>query len=504
MKSYLGVDIGTTGVKAAIFDIDGRLQGQSFVPTKLSYPAPGQVEQKPEEILSETMAAVEGAVQSCPGAEIAAMSFDGQMAGLMGIDEEWNATTHYDSWLDTRCEKQIHRMNQHKSRIIGESGSAPGFFFGPKLLWWKEERPDVYQKTASFIEPSVYVVGKLAGLKGRDAYIDYTYIHFTNLCQNKAKAWSDELCDLFGVDGGKLPRIVSPTDVVGYLTPEYAVALGLKPGTPIAAGCGDTAAGLLGAGLVEPGESVDTSGTASVLTFCGDRFRPDVEGGALISSRSVIEGLWYSLAYINGGGLCIEWFVDEFGGADQNNEDVYAGLNEKAAVLPVGSEGLIFCPHFAGRNFPYEPNLRGSWSGLNWKHKKEHMYRSLLEGLAFEYRHYLNNFRRLFPDLDLIKIRNIGGGSKSNFWRQIKADCLGVPYATLREMEFGALGSALVAAAAVSDVTDLKTRVLKINREIERINPVEDNFPRYSTCYEDYVNTINGLIQIYNRRKGPS
>lgn len=503
MKSYLGVDIGTTGVKAAIFDIDGRLQGQSFVPTKLHYPAPGQVEQKPEDILSETMTAVGQAVQSCPEADIAAMSFDGQMAGLMGIDEHWNPTTHYDSWLDTRCEKQIHLMNRHKARIIGGSGSAPGFFYGPKLLWWKQERPEVYQKTASFIEPSVYVVGKLAGLKGRDAYIDYTYIHFTNLCRNETKTWSDELCGLFGVDREKLPRIVSPTDVVGHLTPEYAEALGLNPGTPIAAGCGDTAAGLLGAGLVEPGESVDTSGTASVLTFCGDSFRPDVEGGSLISCRSVIEGLWYSLAYINGGGLCIDWFADQFGGADPTDEEVYARLNEKAALVPVGSEGLIFCPHFAGRNFPYEPNLKGSWSGLNWRHKKEHLYRSLLEGLAFEYRHYLSNFRRLFPDLDLKKIRNIGGGSKSNLWRQIKADCLGVPYATLREMEFGALGSALVAAAAVNDLTDLKGAVLKINREIENIDPKEGNLPKYKACYQDYVQTIEGLIQIYNQRKSP-
>ncbi len=160
----------------------------------------------------------------------------------------------------------------------------------------------------------------------------------------------------------------------------------------------------------------------------------------------------------------------------------------------------IFCPHFAGRNFPYEPNLQGSWIGLNWKHTTGHLFRSILEGIALEYRHYLTNFKRLYPDLALTKIKNIGGGSKSPLWCQIKADCLGVPYTTLHKMEFGTLGSALIAAKAVEDVTDLKQKVLELNKEFERINPVKKNIQAYTDCYMAYSETINELIDFFNKK----
>jgi len=505
MKAYLGVDMGTTGVKASVYDIDGNLLTQSFVETKLYYPGPGLVEQHPDEMLSEAVTAIQKVVQSLRSEEIAAISIDGQMAGLMGIDEDWNATTHFDSWLDTRCGPQVKQMNEHRELVMSRSGSAPGFFFGPKLLWWKQEKNKVYGRTAKFIQPSVYVIGRLAGLSAAEAYVDHTYIHFSNLCNNEAKKWSAELCTLFDIDQGKLPDIISPTRIVGSLSQEYAQILSMKSGTPIAAGCGDTAAGLLGAGLVDAGNSIDTSGTASVLTFCSDDFRPDVKKGALISCRSVIDDLWYSLAYINGGGLCIEWFADEFGQAGLKKEEAFDLISDQAAKVPIGSEGLIFCPHFAGRNFPYEPDLKGSWVGLSWKHKKAHLYRSLLEGLAFEYRHYLISFQRLYPNLHLKKIKNIGGGSKSNLWCRIKADCMGIPYTTLHKMEFGTLGSALIAAKAVNDVDDLKSKVKEINKEYEKINPVEENSHLYERFYKDYDEIINGLIKIHGQwNKGRS
>jgi len=501
MKIYLGVDVGTTGVKASIFDIDGNLKSQSYVESKLYYPASGLVEQKPEEMLSETMQAIQEAVASSGDGDIAAMSIDGQMAGLMAIDDKWAATTHYDSWLDTRCEYQVKEMNRYKRDVIRQSGSAPGFFFGPKLLWWKEERPEVYEKTAKFIEPSAYIAGKFAGLDAESAFIDYTFIHFTNLADNQNKKWSEQVCARFDVDIEKLPRIISPMEIIGTLKEAYAKKMNLKPGLPIAAGCGDTAAGLLGAGLVVPGESVDTAGTASVLTFCSSEFRPDAEKETLLSCRSVVDGLWYSLAYINGGGLCIEWFAEEFGYPNMGKKEILDELNEKASRILAGSEGLIFCPHFAGRNFPYEPHLRGSWAGLNWKHKKEHLYRSLLEGIAFEYRHYLKNFQRLYPEVELKKIKTIGGGAKSPLFCQIKADCTRVPYDILSEREFGTLGSALIAAAAIGDIDDIESKVQEINKEFETVTPVEEQVQLYDRFFKEYDATINGLLNLFNKRK---
>jgi xylulokinase len=500
MKTYLGVDVGTTGVKASVFDRMGNLKARSFVSSKLHCPAPGIVEQKPEEMLSETIQAIREAVGATEAGSIAAMAIAGQMAGLMAIDEHFEPTTHYDSWLDTRCQGMVREMGRHKAAVIAQSGAAPGFFFGPKLLWWKEERPDVYRKTAKFIEPSAFIAGKFAGLKAESAFIDYTYIHFTNLSDNRNKCWSEALCSCFDVDTARLPRIVAPTEIIGALGKEYAGKVNLKPGLPIAAGCGDTAAGLLGAALVVPGEAVDTAGTASVLTFCSTDFRPDVEKEALLSCRSVIDGLWYSLAYINGGGLCIEWFAEEFA-SSAHKKNVFKELNAGALEVPVGCEGLIFCPHYAGRNFPYEPNLRGSWAGLTWKHKREHLYRSILEGIAFEYRHYLENFRRLYPDMALKRMKIIGGGSKSPLFCRIKADCMNVPCAVPPERELGTLGSALIAAAAAGDVDDLAETVLGMHTEHETIHPDEGNVHRYDHCFRDYEDTIDGLISIFDKRE---
>jgi len=456
------------------------------------------VEQQPGEMLEETLEAIRSAVQSAGRVQVQALALDGQMAGLMGIDQEWEATTHYDSWLDTRCSDQVAAMSRHRQEVIRLSGSAPGFFFGPKLLWWKEARPEVYARTAKFIEPAAFIAGKLAGLKGEEAYIDQTYIHFTNLADNKNKRWAESILSLFGIDPDKLPRIVSPTEVIGGLTRSWVKRTGLPEGLPIAAGCGDTAAGLLGAGLVRPGEAVDTAGTASVLTFCSGEFRADDRRETLLSCRSVIDGLWYSLAYINGGGLCIDWFARELGGGDQ--KAALKRLEEAAARVPAGSEGLIFCPHFAGRNFPYQPDLRGSWTGLTWNHRPEHLYRSILEGIALEYRHYLNAFTDLYPDLETRTLRIIGGGASSALFCQIKADCLNLPCATLEEQEFGTLGSALVAAAAVGQIDDLAGLVRKLARERRSFRPEPKRVEAYKHLFREYRTTIAGLIDIFRQR----
>lgn len=500
MKAFVGVDVGTTGVKASLFSLEGRLLGQALVPSTLHHPSPGLTEQDPKEMLEETLAAVRKAVDQAGPVSIQALALDGQMAGLMGIDQDWEATTHYDSWLDTRCGDQVAAMNRHQEEVIRFSGSAPGFFFGPKLLWWKEVEPEVYARTAKFIQPAAFIAGKLAGLNGDQAYMDQTYIHFTNLSDNKNETWAKELLDLFEVDGAKLPRIISPTEVIGVLARPWAEKTGLPSGLPIAAGCGDTAAGLLGAGLVIPGEAVDTAGTASVLTFCSDEFRPDDQSRTLLSCRSVIDGLWYSLAYINGGGLCIDWFARELGG--EGGKGSLEELEQAAAELPVGSEGLTFCPHFAGRNFPYQPDLRGSWTGLTWNHKPVHLLRSILEGIALEYRHYLEAFKALYPDLETRGLRIIGGGASSDLFCRIKADCLGLKSATLEEREFGTLGSALVAAAAVGQVDDLAGLVQELTRERKVYQPRPREVEAYDQLFKEYRITIDGLIDIFRQRSG--
>ncbi|MGW8249751.1 MAG: xylulokinase, partial [Anaerolineales bacterium] len=393
--------------------------------------------------------------------EVAAIAFDSQMAGIGTVDEDFNPATRFDSWLDMRCEPYIEFIDrEHGDLVTRLTGYPPTCDHGSKHLWWKEEQPEAYRRIAKFVTPAGYVAGKMVGLKGEQAFMDYTFIHFSGFSNAQRGAWSEDLTGLMGVDIDKLPRIVEPWHVVGEVTDESARAFGLEPGTIVAAGCGDTAASALGGGITRPGMLFDVAGTAAVLAGCTDRYAADVDNRALISMRSVIPGLWNPLAYIAGGGIALRWFRDQFfntlrGEPQPLDGDLYDELILSAAKAPPGAEGLLFSPHLGGRICPATPEMRGAWRGFSWGHTQAHFARSVLEGVAYEYAYYLSILRELIPDLDLLEARVVGGGARSPVWNQIKADVLGVPYQPLQGSEFGSWGSAMIAGKAAGIFDDL-------------------------------------------------
>jgi xylulokinase len=504
-KTYLiGVDLGTMGTKAAIFDTEGNLVSLAFEESKLLYPKPGWVEQDPDDFYYSSLRTIKDCLEKSgvePG-QVAALAFDGQMAGIGTIDTQWQTPTVYDSWLDTRCAPHIDRMSEHQDLIIENSGGPPTYCHGPKIMWWRDEEPEVFSRIHKFVVPGGYTAGRMAGLVGDDAFIDYTYLHFSCLSDVKEAKWSEELCQLFSVPTEKLPRIVKPWEVIGQLTTEAAEECGLLAGTPIAAGCGDQAAGMLGAAMVEPGMVFDVAGTASVFSICLDQFTPDLEHKTLFTARLVPEDLWYALAYINGGGLNLRWFRDELAKqekaeAAQKDESVYAMLDEAAASVGPGSDSLLCLPHLGGRVTPSDPDLRGLWLGFTWSHRKEHFYRSLLESVAYEYAYYLNVEKSLLPDLEFKEARVIGGGSRSDLWNQIKADVLGIPYVQLNRQEYAVLGSAIIAGYAVGVFDDLKAAAKRFVEPISRVEPRFEYHAHYRPLVDLYISLFDTLRPIY-------
>ncbi|NIN69764.1 MAG: xylulose kinase [Anaerolineae bacterium] len=506
-KTYLiGVDLGTMGTKAAIFDTDGNLVSQAFEESKLLYPKPGWVEQDPDDFYFSSLRTIKDCLESS-GVEprqVAALAFDGQMAGIGTIDTQWQTPTVYDSWLDTRCAPHIERMSEHQDLIIENSGGPPTYCHGPKIMWWRDEEPEVFSRIHKFVVPGGYTAGRMAGLAGDDAFIDYTYLHFSCLSDVKEAKWSEELCQLFSVPTEKLPRIVKPWEVIGQLTTEAAEGCGLLEGTPIAAGCGDQAAGMLGAAMVEPGMVFDVAGTASVFSICLDQFTADLEHKTLFTARLVPEDLWYALAYINGGGLNLRWFRDELAKqekaeAAQKDESVYALLDEAAAALRPGSDSLLSLPHLGGRVTPSDPDLRGLWLGFTWSHRKEHLYRSLLESVAYEYAYYLDIEKSLLPDLEFKEARVIGGGSRSDLWNQIKADVLGIPYVQLNREEYAVLGSAIIAGYAVGVFDELKATAKRFVEPISHVEPRSEYHAHYRPLVDLYISLFDTLRPIYQK-----
>ncbi len=388
-----------------------------------------------------------------------------QMAGVGSVDQDYQPATRFDSWLDMRCQPYIDWMEcEAGDKITRITGCPPTCDHGPKMLWWKNERLQDYQKIVKFVMPAAYVAGKMAGLKGDQAYIDYTFIHFSGFADAQKTVWSDELCRTFGLDQEKLPRIVAPWEVIGEVSPAAAADFGLAPGTIIAAGAGDTAVNALGAGIVRPGMLFDVAGTAAVLAGCTDAFVADEQHRTLLTMRSVIPGLWNPLAYIAGGGIALRWFRDQFYNTFRGQSlglpdgDLYGAMTQWIEHVPAGSDGLLFSPHLGGRICPADPQMRGAWLGFSWGHTQAYFLRSLLEGVAYEYAGYLNILRELLPGLQLIEARVVGGGAHSPAWNQIKADVLGVPYRRLAGNEFGTWGAAMLAGKAAGLFDDLAAK----------------------------------------------
>ena len=402
---FIGCDIGTQGTKTAIYAADGALLADSFEASVLLHPEPGAVTQDPEEMLGSVCRTIRAVLEKSgiTPDQIAAVGVDAQMAGILGVGGDGVAVTPYDSWLDTRCAPYVRAMKETaEEAVIRLTGGQVTVNHGPKILWWKGERPEAYARIAR---------------------------------------WNEGLLKAFGVAAEKMPAIRRPAERIGTLTKEMAAACGLPAGIPVAAGCGDSAASALGAGVLRPGEVYDVAGTASIFSCVTDRYAPDLRHKTLLFTRSAADGLWNALAYISGGGMCLHWYR-------KLSALTYKELDEAAAGAAPGCGGLLFLPHFAGRTCPSVPEVRGTWLGLGWEHGTGTLFRSILESVAYEYRLYLDILRESNPALRPDTVTGAGGGSHSAVFNQIKADVLGLPYRPLTGGDTATRGAAILAGCA--------------------------------------------------------
>ncbi|MFB9278407.1 FGGY-family carbohydrate kinase [Cohnella cellulosilytica] len=504
MPYFIVADIGTQGTKTAVVDEKGRMVSSAFYPSELKKQPGGRVEQDPDEMFLSVVRGMREALalSRIAADNVAAIALDGQMAGILGIDERGNAVTPYDSWLDTRCEAYMPRIKAWgEDEIVRITGCPVTYSHGPKILWWKHERPDVYRRIAKFVVPSAFAAGRLAGLQADQAYIDYTHLHFSGFADTGKAEWSDALLKAFAVEKGKLPRIVAPWEKIGQLAPLYAQETGLLAGTPIVAGCGDTAAATLGAGIVKPGQLFDVAGTASVLSCCVRGYHPDAERKTLIYARSVVPDLWTPLAYINGGGQCLAWFRDQWNKREDGAERSFDDWNRLAAEVAAGSDGLLFVPHFGGRVCPNDPDLRGSWLGLEWAHDQSAMYRSILESVAYEYRYYLDTLERLAGDVAYSRVTAVGGGARGQLFNSIKADVLGIPYETLKVNDTALIANAVIAGYGVGLYRNLGDTAQRFAVADRVYAPDAANRAVYERNAERYRIAIDGLGELYRKLK---
>lgn len=488
---FAGIDIGTQGTKGVLTDRMGNTVSEAFVPSVLEHPETNAVTENPERIVDSVISVIRKTVEKSgrDGKEVRAVCIDGQMAGILGVDEDFRAVTPLDSWLDNRCAKYTELLRQKAGNsCLLQSGGQFMNAHAPKILWWKHERPDAYAKIKKFIMPNAYAAGCLCGLKAEDAFMDYTFLHFNLFSDNLKKGFCASMLKDFGVEPEKMPKIVSPQTVVGTVTAEFAAECGISPDVKVLAGCGDTAASALGSGIVDTGIAQDVAGTASVFACCTDRFIPDVTDSTLLYSRSVIDGQFLPLSYITGGGLTLIWF-SKLCGKELNELDLLA---ERA---PAGSGGVTFIPHFSGRTFPFDISASGAFMGLNTETSAGDMFRAILEAIAFEYRGFLDIMVKN-GCLDGLKlIRGVGGGAKSRIFSRIKADVLGADYLACEHICSAPEAMAKLAALSCG-YTDLTVKEVFGSSDAGRRLPFDESRHKaYTAAFDLYMSRLYGYLK---------
>lgn len=502
MTVFVGCDLGTMGTKVAVVDERGRVLGQAFEEVALRSPKPGWVEQDLEEIEASAHRTLRLALEEAGQPDdVGGLAFSGQMSGIGTIDADFRPATRFDSWLDSRCDPYIERMRPDGERITRLSGCPPTYSHAPKIAWWMGERPEEFERVARFVVPGAYVAGRLCGLGVDDAFIDRTYLHFSNLSDTVAATWSSELLEACGIPDAVLPRIVDPLDIVGEVTPWAAERTGLPAGTPVAAGAGDQAAAALGAAVTDPGQAFDSAGTASTFALCTDTFAPDAASMTFMASHSVIPGRYLAVAFVNGGGLALRWFRDEVARLEDAEEDVFARLDALATGIEPGCGGLLWFPHFQGRVLPPAPNARGVWLGLTSGHTLGHLFRAQLEGIAFQYADWAGRIAKL-GGTEPTQARALGGGARSPLWNQIKADVLGIDWVPTSREESGVLGDALIAAAATGHITDLAETANEWQATRAPFRPDADRHHRYDGLLKAYREMDAQLGPVFDRLAG--
>ncbi len=494
MKYVIGVDVGTQGTKTCVFDEYGTPVASASCACSLLY-VPGGVEQCPNALFDSMTKTVAEAVKkgNIRKEDVVAIGVDAQMAGVMAVDKDFQAVGNYDSWLDTRCDGQISSIKaKYEQEYVASTGGQVTYAHGPKILRIVEEYPERIEKIKAFVPLSAYLSGRLCALSGEDAYYDTTHLHFSGFADNESKSWNPSLCEKLGVNPKLLPRILAPIEVIGRLSKESAEACGLTQKVKVVAGCGDSAASALGAGVIREGIAFDVAGTASIFSCSTKLFSPDFEEKTLLYARSVVDGLWNPLAYIGGGGMCLS--------AHQKKSGLdYATLNEGAEKVAIGSDGLIFVPHFAGRVCPNQTYMKGAMLNLKWSNTVFEEYRAIMESIAAEYRRYYEILKENGMT-DIQAVYGVGGGAKSKLFAQIKANMLKTPYYVLNMEETGTFGAALTAGVGAgvygsfeeicNRQSQLSTPIQPQTEYLSAYDELYARYQKYGEAYEEFCKNI--------------
>ena len=490
-QHYLGIDVGTTAVKALVVDESGSVVGEAESGLALSVPRPGWSEQDPSDWWTGVVEAVRTACGQASVRDVAGIGLSGQMHSSVLLDASDEVLRPAMLWNDVRTTAQCRWITEQVGsdglrRLVGNP--ALEGFTAPKLVWVRDEEPKVFERVRSVLLPKDYVRLLMTGEKVTEP----SDAAGTLLFDVRNGCWSEEMVDSLGLDVGMLPRVMGSAEVTGGLTKDAAEALGLRVGTPVVGGGADNAAASVGSGNVEEGSMQTSIGTSGAVVAPIETVRVD-PGMRIHSFNHAVDNRWYLMGVVLSAGAALGWFRRVLAGTKGSGLS-YEELISEAEEVPAGADGLTFLPYLTGERTPHaDSNARGVFVGLHSGHERGHLVRAVLEGVTFALRDSLELMRGL--GVDATEAVAVGGGARSMIWRQMQADVLGVPVVTVGPSGGAPYGAAILAAVGSGGFASVEDACRDWIRPLGRLDPNTELTDKYGEAYERYT-------RLYPRLKG--
>ena len=497
MSYIIGVDCGTSGTKTVLFDERGAVIASKTIEYPMYQPKNGYAEQNPAD-WANAMTETIKAVMSQSGVkkeDVKGIGISGQMHGLVMLDKNNNVLRNSIIWCDQRTAAEVDEMNRivgHEKLVEITANPALTGWTAAKILWVKNNEPEIYEKVAHILLPKDYLRFVLT----HEYATEVSDASGMQLLDVPNRCWSDELLSAFEINKNWLGKVYESCEVTGVLSREMADTLGLCEGTIVVGGAGDNAAAAVGTGVVEDGKAFTTIGTSGVVFAHTSNISID-KLGRVHTCCAAVPGSWHVMGVTQGAGLSLKWFRDNFCMSEKETAnlmgvDEYYLMDKQAEQATVGANRLLYLPYLMGERTPHlDPDARGVFFGLSAIHTRRDMLRAVMEGVTYSLRDCVEVFREM--NVNVSDMTACGGGGSSLLWRSMLADLYNCSVKTTASKEGPALGAAILASVGAGLYDSVPDACAEIVRADKVQAPTAENVPEYEKYYQLYRNIYPAL-----------
>lgn len=485
---YIGIDLGTSAVKALLMDSGGTVLSEVSKKYPLSSPRPGWAEQNPADWESATWSCLAEIAKDCENSKIAGIGVGGQMHGLVILDEKDAVIRPAILWNDGRSSSQTNYLNNEigRDKLSDWTGNiAFAGFTAPKLLWLRENEPENFARIKKIMLPKDYIIYRLTGVHSTDMSDASGLL----LLDVKNRRWSAEMLDICGVTQSQLPKLFESSQLVGCVKPDIAGQLGIHKDVKVVAGAGDNAAAAIGTGTVSESSCNISLGTSGTIFIAREGF--GVDDCNALHSFAHADGGYHLMGCMLSAASCQKWWLESI----LETDDYYAAERGITDGM-LGENKVFWLPYLMGERSPHnDPGARGAFIGMSMDTTRAEMTQAVMEGVAFALRDSLEVAKTL--GVSVTSSRLCGGGAKSQIWRKIMANVMNIPMDILEAEEGPALGGAMLAAVGCGEFASAHDAAARVVRVAKTIRPDADLCARYEARYQTFRKLYPSLKVVF-------